>query len=566
MTQPQGQVLLAMLVDSRRFHMILQPVELSALPLNERARATFSWSDASSPDGTHQHHVAAEAAGQPPVLLTIRREHLLMDTLTQVPRPPHASSSLLTPLVHTWYIQVLSCDPISLRYGVRVVFDGEEGQDEGGLLRELLQLFGDALLKPIPEPSPVIVEVELEASTDLQGGNTEGNITRNVAPGSARGAEASPRLPPIQEEPQGKVIQGKKTSTAADTPPEPSPAPTSTNPVGSGGKRKPSLFKLTVSNAAQPEPCTTSVKLSDIPVYDSEAPPLEDGSIEISGVRVGHHAYYQGVGRVVGLALRGGDMLGIHFATFFLKQVLRDDGLSPEDLMQELQREDPVYHRSLQATLDLSVADLGLDGVKLTRCVSSSIEVMGEPKEEELIPGGSCIDVTDHNKAEYVQRQLEHKLVTSIAPQCRAFREGLLDMIPKEALLQMTVDEIQEVLAGCGDLDLAEWKQYTRLTGLQVDSPEVVFFWEILEQDLTRVQREALLQFVTSCRRLPIGGFACLNPRFELVLSEAAVDTRLPEAHTCANSLVLPKVSSKEVLLANFKVVLGAGVTGFGVA
>jgi len=247
-------------------------------------------------------------------------------------------------------------------------------------------------------------------------------------------------------------------------------------------------------------------------------------------------------------------------------QVMRDQTLSPEDLMSELAREDPIYHRSLQHTLDLSVADLGLDGVKLTRCVSSSIEVMGEPKEEELIPGGSRIEVTDHNKAEYVQRQLEHKLVTSIAPQCRAFREGLLDIVSKEALEQMSIAEIQEVLAGCGDLDLSQWKQHTRYTGLQAHSAEVIYFWEIVEEDLDAEQQASLLQFVTSCRRLPIGGFACLNPRFELVLSEAPLDTRLPEAHTCANSLVLPKCSSKEKLLAQFKIVLECGITGFGVA
>ena len=86
MTQPQGQVLLAMLgqfislcsspihlylvtltlcyrrfampVDSRRFHMVLDPVDLTALPLNERARATFSWTEASEADAAGIHHQA----------------------------------------------------------------------------------------------------------------------------------------------------------------------------------------------------------------------------------------------------------------------------------------------------------------------------------------------------------------------------------------------------------------------------------------------------------------------------------------------------------------------------
>ena len=43
----------------------------------------------------------------------------------------------------------------------------------------------------------------------------------------------------------------------------------------------------------------------------------------------------------------------------------------------------------------------------------------------ELKPGGAEIDVTEENKAEYLQLFVEHRLLASIKPQVDAVREGL---------------------------------------------------------------------------------------------------------------------------------------------
>jgi len=126
--------------------------------------------------------------------------------------------------------------------------------------------------------------------------------------------------------------------------------------------------------------------------------------------------------------------------------------------------------------------------------------ILGELKTDELVPGGSEIEVNESNKVEYVNRQLEHKLVTSIQPQIRAFRAGLLDLVSKESLLEMEVEEIQQVLAGSGDLDLEEWRASTKLSGVQEETQEIGYFWDVLEQDLSLDDRASLLQFVTSCR------------------------------------------------------------------
>jgi len=215
--------------------------------------------------------------------------------------------------------EVLSVDAASFRFGIRVGFEGEEGQDEGGLTRELLQLFGEAMLKPVPEPRASVTpeSEEHEGGDRPRGPPAAAPVQPAGALDAAALAASSGRLDWLQGEPPGGEKPVEKSPRQAKA-----KAGSSGFKPGLPPKRRPSLFKLTGTNAAQPEPCTTSVRLPDIHVPDDEG---EDAGIGARHDKVlvlrGHHGYYQGAGRIVGMALRGGDMIGVHFATFFLKQV-----------------------------------------------------------------------------------------------------------------------------------------------------------------------------------------------------------------------------------------------------
>jgi len=68
----------------------------------------------------------------------------------------------------------------------------------------------------------------------------------------------------------------------------------------------------------------------------------------------------------------------------------------------------------------------------------------------ELVPDGANIDVTDANKAEWVQKLIQHKLSTSIEEQRDAFNAGMLDVLPEAALQLFDADELQKELSGEG--------------------------------------------------------------------------------------------------------------------
>ena len=51
--------------------------------------------------------------------------------------------------------------------------------------------------------------------------------------------------------------------------------------------------------------------------------------------------------------------------------------------------------------------------------------------------------------------------------------------------------------------------------GYTAACPAMKRFWKVLER-MTNQERQALLKFVTSCSRAPLGGFAFLRPPFRI--------------------------------------------------
>ncbi|CAE8594212.1 unnamed protein product, partial [Polarella glacialis] len=77
------------------------------------------------------------------------------------------------------------------------------------------------------------------------------------------------------------------------------------------------------------------------------------------------------------------------------------------------------------------------------------------------------------------------------------------------------------------------------------DAEYVSDFWQVLEQ-MTDEERRGFAIFVSACGRMPPQGWQ----DFELkVQKNGDGDARLPTAYTCFNLLLLPRYSSREVLL-----------------
>lgn len=100
------------------------------------------------------------------------------------------------------------------------------------------------------------------------------------------------------------------------------------------------------------------------------------------------------------------------------------------------------------------------------------------------------------------------------------------------------------MIKGVETIDLSELEESARYVGCQKNEQHIGWFWEIL-RDFSIEEAKNFLFFVTGSDRSPLRGLKQLN--FEIT-STALDDGRIPSAHTCFNSLILPRYSTKEIM------------------
>jgi len=163
----------------------------------------------------------------------------------------------------------------------------------------------------------------------------------------------------------------------------------------------------------------------------------------------------------------------------------------------------------------------------------------------ELKPNGANIPVTYADRHEYVQLVLFARLNESRA-QTDAIRAGLKTMVPLELLRFLTWEELEVLVCGRSEIDVAVLKKNTRYEGVTADAPLVANFWKVLSE-MSAKEKSMFLRFVWGQSRLPTTDK--FNERFVLSLRDRDdPDKALPESSTCFFTLNLPKYSSYDIL------------------
>ena len=91
-------------------------------------------------------------------------------------------------------------------------------------------------------------------------------------------------------------------------------------------------------------------------------------------------------------------------------------------------------------------------------------------------------------------------------------------------------------------MDFYELKRVCTYENYDKNSESIKFFWEIL-LDFNQEEKKKFLSFVTGCDRAPIDGLGSLV----ITVSNGGINVdKLPTAHTCFNTLVLPDYKDKE--------------------
>ncbi|KAI9527624.1 E3 ubiquitin-protein ligase HW2 [Dissostichus eleginoides] len=318
-----------------------------------------------------------------------------------------------------------------------------------------------------------------------------------------------------------------------------------------------------------------------------------------------HHEWFRFSGRILGLALVHQYLLDAFFTRPFYKGLLRislqqhfqsdpppsqfepagssifinsfvqissdpakrmhsGQMLLPCDL-SDLEFLDEEFHQSLQWMKDNDIEDM----LDLTFTVNE--EVFGQITERELKPGGAGIPVSEKNKKEYIERMVKWRIERGVAQQTESLVRGFYEVVDVRLVSVFDARELELVIAGTAEIDLADWRNNTEYRGGYHDNHIVIrWFWAAVER-FNNEQRLRLLQvqhhggrgvpcgswgasdssFVTGTSSIPYEGFASLRgsngPRRFCVEKWGKI-TSLPRAHTCFNRLDLPPYPSFSML------------------
>ncbi|KAJ0238427.1 E3 ubiquitin-protein ligase UPL6 [Hirschfeldia incana] len=263
-----------------------------------------------------------------------------------------------------------------------------------------------------------------------------------------------------------------------------------------------------------------------------------------SGMIHGQHLqFFHFLGSLLAKAMFEGILVDIPFATFFLSKLKQK-----YNYLNDLPSLDPELYRHLifLKRYKGDISDLELYFVILNN-------EYGERTEEELLPGGKDMRVTNKNVITFIHLVSNHRLNFQIRQQSSHFLRGFQQLIPREWIDMFNEHELQVLISGSADsLDIDDLRENANYSGGYNAGHYVIeMFWEVMKSFSTENQKK-FLKFVTGCSRGPLLGFKYLEPTFCIQraggsVSNEAVD-RLPTSATCMNLLKLPPYQSKEQL------------------
>ncbi|WIA29294.1 hypothetical protein OEZ86_011799 [Tetradesmus obliquus] len=268
------------------------------------------------------------------------------------------------------------------------------------------------------------------------------------------------------------------------------------------------------------------------------------------------------LGLMVGKALYEGILVNMSFAPCFLLSL---QGGRPG--LDDLAALDRQLHSNLLAVKACPPEDV--ESLGLTFSVEQ--QLFGRTVQTDLLPGGDCLAVTGDNRLLYVHLLADHLLNTRLGRATAAFAGGLSVVLAPSWLRMFSPSEINQLISGGqgGGVDVEDMARYVKYSnGYSESSATVKMFWRVVAE-MSPEQRSALLRFITSTSRAPLGGFKHLQPPLTIHKVDCAASPlaflggkdveRLPSASTCYNMLKLPNYKRAATLKQKLLYAIGAG-------
>ncbi|KAK1896054.1 E3 ubiquitin-protein ligase UBR5 [Dissostichus eleginoides] len=269
---------------------------------------------------------------------------------------------------------------------------------------------------------------------------------------------------------------------------------------------------------------------------------------------------FRNIGRILGLCLLQNELCPITLNRHVIKVLL-----GRKVNWHDFAFFDPVMYESLRQLIRHSQAGEA-EAVFATMDLAFAIDLCKEEGagQVELLSGGVNMPVTPLNVYEYVRKYAEHRMLVVAEQPLHAMRKGLLDVLPKNALEDLTAEDFRLLVNGCGEVNVQMLISFTSFNDESGENADKLlqfkrWFWSIVEK-MSMTERQDLVYFWTSSPSLPASeeGF---QPMPSITIRPPD-DLHLPTANTCISRLYVPLYSSKQILKQ--KLLLAVKTKNFG--
>ena len=201
------------------------------------------------------------------------------------------------------------------------------------------------------------------------------------------------------------------------------------------------------------------------------------------------------IGKLMGMALRSGELLPLSLPPLFWARLVRSP-VTTELLSQSHHTHVKAMRQFATIHFSESDASIVLDGNGDEVCQASDFDdlfckdftMVGiDGTTHDLVPGGRGKSVQVEDAAHYANLALEHS-VHEVDWAIDRIREGLTHVIPSLALSFMRWDHVEAQVCGSPKVDLELLRSVAEYEGFSATDDVIRYFWEVME-DLSNKNR-----------------------------------------------------------------------------
>ncbi|EPS68435.1 hypothetical protein M569_06334, partial [Genlisea aurea] len=173
-------------------------------------------------------------------------------------------------------------------------------------------------------------------------------------------------------------------------------------------------------------------------------------------VHENHHQYFHFLGTILAKAMFEGILVDIPFATFFLSKLKQK-----YNYLNDLPSLDPELYRHL---IFLKHYKGNISQLELYFVIVNN--EYGEQTEEELLPGGKSMRVTNDNVITFIHLVANYRLNFQIREQSAHFLRGFQHLIKKDWIDMFNEHELQLLISGSVDgMDVDDLRSHANYSG-----------------------------------------------------------------------------------------------------